>query len=420
MTKERRTQSRLEPCDLTTASLDDREHPPAYGVLSNISELGFCVETDALFKPGQDVTVLLCLNPFSVLIRADVRIMWTHSEIHPAERSAGSFLLGTKMIWMPDSNRRCLQWVLATPHFKMEPSVDSFAESNVPVIPPYEPHRFRLPDPYRQQMEDEPSNGPTAGLQTDVGATARRVSDPARTYNGAVLIIRQGIPFVGRLCCLVNAAGFNAILTNSPETVVSKVRALRPSLVLVSQHVGSPGVSETARRIKAHSGHSDTPVAILTDHYSKPYLLEYAYPVEACLPIDGDEIDLIRNIRLIACGRKRKLIPIGALEGNIQGNTLSEVLYYLSTSGKTGCVTIKTGQRVGRVYMDQGDVVHARLGPLDGIEACHSILGFLQEGYFKFEPDVRPSRTTMREHGVELILRAAEEMDEHRRWCKRD
>jgi hypothetical protein len=242
--------------------------------------------------------------------------------------------------------------------------------------------------------------------------------DESQTYDGVVLIVREGAASIERLCRLVKAAGFNPVLTNSPETVASKVRVLKPSLVLFSQHIGRPGVSETARRIKDCAGGPDTPVAVLTEDESRPYLNDSAYPVEACVPLNADAASLVKNIRLLAFKRLKQTgeKPLGALEGNIEKNTLSEVLQYLSTAGKTGRVTIRAGRRTGCVYLDCGDLVHAHYGPFFGIEACHAIVCRLQEGYFKFEPDVRPTRTTMRENGLELILEAAKQMDElHRR-----
>jgi hypothetical protein len=412
MSKEKRVIDRLEPCELTTISVHDSVLPPAYGVLSNISELGLCLETDSLFTPGQDVKLLICLNRLSVLVGVDSRIIWASSEGRVIGGYVGSFLVGAKFIWMPESDRRCLRWSLESPDFKAEPFLGTVYTPAPRSVSNFIPEPEQMQEPIRSPKV-EPIRTSLPEQLWEVSSAPSEGGARNGTYRGIVLIVRQGIKCVDRICRLVNAAGLNAVLTNSPETVVSKVRVFKPALVLFSQHVGRPGVDETARRIKTSSSCPDTPIAVLTDHYTKPYLLDYSYPVEACLPIDGDETAMIQNIRLLShTGKRHHEKKLGALEGNFERNSLCEVLYYLSAAQKTGCVTVQAGRRKGKVYMDRGDLVHARLGPVVGMDACVSIVCYLQEGYFKFESDVRPNRTTMRERGVEAILNAAKEFDE--------
>ena len=412
MSKDKRVIDRLEPCDLTTIAVHDSILPPAYGVLSNISDLGVCLETDSLFTPGMDVKLLICLSNLSVLIGVDSKIVWASSECRVVGGHVGSFLLGAKFIWMPESDRRCLRWSLRSSDFKDEPFLGMAPKPAVRKKSSVSPDLAGFPQPIHIRKE-KPLNGSLPERLWEVSSAPWDGGAPNGTYRGVVLIVRQGMRSIDRLCRLINAAGLNAVLTNSPETVVSKVRVFKPSLVLFSQNVGSPGVSETARRIKTLSSRPDTPVAILTDHYTQPYLLDYAYPVEACLPLDGDETSFVQSIRLLAGTRlQRQERPLGALEGNFERNSLFEVLYYLSASEKTGCVTVQAKQRSGRIFFERGNIVHARLGHLVGLDACVSIVCSLSEGYFKFDADVRPRRITMQERGVEAILHSAKELDE--------
>jgi len=358
-----------------------------------------------------DVKLLICLSNLSVLIGVDSKIVWASSESRVVGGYVGSFLLGAKFIWMPESDRRCLRWSLRSSDFKDEPFLGIASKSGVRKSS-FSPDPTQFPEPIHIRKE-KPLNGSLPERLWEVSSAPWDGGAPNGTYRGVVLIVRQGMTSIDRLCRLVNAAGLNAVLTNSPETVVSKVRVFKPSLVLFSQNVGNPGVSETARRIKILSSRPDTPVAILTDHYTQPYLLDYSYPVEACLPLDGDETSFVQSIRLLAGTRlPRQERPLGALEGNFERNSLCEVLYYLSASEKTGCVTVQAKQRSGRIYFERGNIVHARLGTLVGLDACVSIVCTLNEGYFKFDADVRPRRITMRERGIEAILHSAKELDE--------
>jgi hypothetical protein len=412
MSKERRALCRFEPCDLTTATLNDSKPEPAYGILSNISELGISLVTESRFAPGRDVQILVCLNRSSVLVQADARVVWTRTDRRLMGGSAECFLIGAKFLWMPIPDRRCLKWALSSSEFKKEPTLEAASSLDsqrkvpngaqtqpyVPVPRPGMPSKA-VPERRRAPVRRRPSFS---------------WADESRTYDGVVIIVREGISSHERLCRIVRSAGFNAVLTNSPETVASKVRVLKPSLVLLSEHIGGPGISRTVRRIKDLSEDFDTPVALLAEDDSRPYLSENHYPVDACFTLRADAGTLVKNIRLLARRRRPQPEekPLGALEGNIERNMLSEVLQYLSTTGKTGCMTIRAGHRSGSVYLDSGFLVHAHFGPFIGVQACHAIVCLLQEGYFKFEPDVRPRKSTMRENGVELILQVAKEMDE--------
>jgi hypothetical protein len=409
MNKERRALFRFEPCILTKATVNDTKPEPTYGVLSNISELGLCLVMDTPFAPGRDVELNVCLERLSVVVQADARIVWTRTDRKPTGGSE-SFVVGTQFIWMPNPDRRCLKWALSSPEFKKEPSFDTASSAVLPGTPIGKGQPIPLP---RSSLNlGSRRNGMMCRRSLAKIRSNRR--DESQSYDGVVLIVREGAASIERLCRIVKAAGYNPVLTNSPETVVSKVRVLKPSLVLFSRHIGHPGVSETARRIKDHADGLDTPVAILTEDETRPYLNDGAYPVEACVPLSADAASLIKNIRLLARKRQKQTgeKPLGAIEGNIERNLLSEVLQYLLTAGKTGRMTIRAGRRTGCVYLDCGDLVHAHYGPFVGIEACHAIVCRLQEGYFKFEPNVRPTTPTMRENGIELILEAAKQMDE--------
>jgi hypothetical protein len=411
MNKERRALCRFEPCDLTKTAVNNTKPESAEGVLSNISELGLCLVTDTPFAPGSDVELYINLKHLSVVLQADARIVWTRTERGVKGKSAESFVLGAQFVWMPHPDRRCLKWALSSPEFKKEPSFDTVSTVVIRGAPIGKGQPIPLSRPSPRLGSGRNGNMRRRSFMS-VKSNWRELN---QTFDGVVLIVREGAGSIERLCRLVKSAGFNPVLTNSPETVASKARVMKPSLVLFSQHIGPPGVSETARRIKDCVGGADTPVAILTEDASKPYLHDSAYPVEACVPLNADAASIVKNIRLLAHKRPQQQTvekPLGAIEGNIEKNTLSEVLQYLSTAGKTGRMTIRAGRRNGCVYLDGGDLVHAHYGPIVGIEACRAIVCRLQEGYFKFEPNVRPSRTTMRENGLELIIEAAKQMDE--------
>jgi len=237
------------------------------------------------------------------------------------------------------------------------------------------------------------------------------VAVSAVSKRARVLIAEDRAPLSVRLSEIVGRAGFQAVVVYSGQVALSQTRALQPDLVVLSDHIGPPGASETARRIKEDPTTADIPIIILTE--GERQAQRAAYPVEACLPFETDEDKLGNVIRLLAGGasrRARSFEPsLGPLEGNLQGSPLTDILQFLFVTRKTGRVSITDGDRRGAIYFDSGTVLHAELGDARGVDAFFALC-VLGRGQFKFDPAFKPREATMNESGVELVLEAA------RRW----
>jgi TonB family protein len=247
----------------------------------------------------------------------------------------------------------------------------------------------------------------TGPLATGYGATRRET----------VLIAEGRSPHSSRLREAVEEAGFLPILTYSGQVALSRARVLKPALVLLSDQIGEPGTSETARRIKEDPATGHIPVVILAATNGAGVMLARTYPVDACLPIDIDGRKLARIVRLLADWsgrskrvRRRKTWP---LEGTVGDGLLLDVLQFLFMSGRRGCVTVSHGGSAGNVYFSGGKLLHAEFPGATGEDAFFEIC-FLERGSFKFQPDVVPPKVTMRKQGVELLLEACRRLDTDR------
>jgi TonB family protein len=232
-----------------------------------------------------------------------------------------------------------------------------------------------------------------------------------------VLIAEERSPVSARLKDLVEKAGFEAAVAYTGQVALAQARAIQPDLLLLSDQIGPPGASETARRLKEDSATQGIPIVILASSAESEAALTRSYPVEASLPSNVASERLAGVIRMLTGGnvRRQRVGPtVGSLEGNLQDSLLPEVLQFLFLSGKTGRVAVSDGARHGSIYFEDGNVLHAEFGDGRGPDAFFQLC-FLRKGYFRFEPGIRATSRTMLEGGVELLLDAARQLDTLRR-----
>ena len=97
--------------------------------------------------------------------------------------------------------------------------------------------------------------------------------------------------------------------------------------------------------------------------------------------------------------------------GRITGITLFGLLQLLEVERKSGLVVVKAGQREGRLYFDEGALVHAHTRVLDGLEAAYEILSWpdpTAEIFYKR----RARERTVREPLQHVLMEAARLLDE--------
>jgi len=217
----------------------------------------------------------------------------------------------------------------------------------------------------------------------------------------------------GRYRELARRAGYTVVTANSGPMTPAAVRRAQPAIVVLTPHTDSPGPSEIARTIKEDPEVCDVPVLMLV-HDDRAR--SNAYPTEACVTLDVSDDELLRTFRLLAKNSRRVAVeprpaPAGPLEGALEDDTLPDVLQFLFATRKTGRVTIKNGsRRPGRIYIEEGNVVHAELADTTGMDAFRTLC-FSQRGSFKFEPDTKTPQRTMHEAGIEMLLEAARAQD---------
>ncbi|MBI5248896.1 MAG: PAS domain S-box protein [Desulfomonile tiedjei] len=102
----------------------------------------------------------------------------------------------------------------------------------------------------------------------------------------------------------------------------------------------------------------------------------------------------------------------GDFSGSIGGIDILEYVQLLLLNGRQALVEIQSrdGEQ-GLVYVDRGEIVHAKSGALEGEEALYNCLLF-KGGNFSSLPWREPERITIDKPGVFLLIEAARKRDE--------
>lgn len=111
------------------------------------------------------------------------------------------------------------------------------------------------------------------------------------------------------------------------------------------------------------------PVAVMTGQRIDPALRRrlLAYGIAAIFSKPVDVVELADELQ-------RVLDPRGV--GRISGITLFGFLQLLEVERKSGLVVVQASDREGRLYFDEGRLVHAQTRHRDGLEAAYEVLGW--------------------------------------------
>ncbi len=107
------------------------------------------------------------------------------------------------------------------------------------------------------------------------------------------------------------------------------------------------------------------------------------------------------------------LTPNGltGFQGVLRQVGLQDLLQLECLGRKSSILEVTTPRIRGRIYICQGDIVHAESGTVEGEVALYGILG-LRGGQFNLHPYTEPSRRTISGHWEALLMEAARITDE--------
>jgi hypothetical protein len=88
-----------------------------------------------------------------------------------------------------------------------------------------------------------------------------------------------------------------------------------------------------------------------------------------------------------------------AFQGSLAELHLPDIIQLISVSGKTGVFHLTDGALKGRIYLNDGKIVHAELEDTSGEEAVYA-LAIWSQGDFRFEPGIATDQRTITTSGA--------------------
>src|ERR687894_1686712 len=100
-----------------------------------------------------------------------------------------------------------------------------------------------------------------------------------------------------------------------------------------------------------------------------------------------------------------------ALSGQLSYLSLAELIEFFCNQRKTGRLKVAYEATPGYFYFDRGDLVDAKIGSLNGIEAIYYALT-LANASFKFSPAFEHTRRTIHQPWTQVTLEGLRRLDE--------
>jgi hypothetical protein len=100
-----------------------------------------------------------------------------------------------------------------------------------------------------------------------------------------------------------------------------------------------------------------------------------------------------------------------SFQGSLTDLPLADIVQLVAVSGKTGMFALTRATEAGAVFLSSGQIVHARLGEIEGEDAIYS-LALWTSGSFQFSPGVEAEKQTITRSNTNLLMEAARRSDE--------
>ena len=100
-----------------------------------------------------------------------------------------------------------------------------------------------------------------------------------------------------------------------------------------------------------------------------------------------------------------------AFQGSLKELPLADIVQLVAVSGKTGMFSLTRAAERGVVYIQNGQITHAKIGETEGEDAIYA-LALWNAGDFQFSPGVESDARTITRSNTNLLMEAARRSDE--------
>jgi len=100
-----------------------------------------------------------------------------------------------------------------------------------------------------------------------------------------------------------------------------------------------------------------------------------------------------------------------SFQGSLSDLPLADIVQLVAVSGKTGMFSLTRANENGAVYLQNGQITHARVGDVEGEDAIYA-LALWTSGTFQFSPGSEGDKQTITRSNTNLLIEAARRSDE--------
>ena len=100
-----------------------------------------------------------------------------------------------------------------------------------------------------------------------------------------------------------------------------------------------------------------------------------------------------------------------AFQGSLRELPLPDIIQLVAVSGKTGAFLIEDRESDGKIYLRDGQIVHAEVGGLSGEDAIYELATWT-DGDFRFDTSAATNSATIEKSNTNLLMEAARRQDE--------
>ena len=100
-----------------------------------------------------------------------------------------------------------------------------------------------------------------------------------------------------------------------------------------------------------------------------------------------------------------------SFQGSLNELPLADIVQLVAVSGKTGMFSMTRASEKGYVYLQNGQITHAKVGDIEGDDAIYA-LALWNQGTFQFSPGVESDAHSITRSNTNLLLEAARRSDE--------
>lgn len=202
----------------------------------------------------------------------------------------------------------------------------------------------------------------------------------------------------------LRANGFNATSTTSGIEALGLYKSGSPDLVVTDLVLAEMDGMRLLEELKKYDPAAR--VVITTDNADKNLITRaFRMGVLDVFEKPFDPEFLISKVRDLLAREDR------ALEGNLQMMSLASIIQINCEERNQAQLTLNHLGKLGTIFFNNGEMVHAKTGDLIGDEAIYAMLGW-EEGTFKAKMGVEPGLITIDKNWSGLLMEGMRRIDE--------